>query len=80
MARQVCINWNTYRYHRNSFYKMSASVSRSVEEGSDSERLRYYTPTEVSSHNVSSDCWVSYLGKVYDLTPLCQDCSGESRK
>lgn len=46
---------------------------------SDSEILRYYTPTEVAAHNVSSDCWVSYLGKVYDLTPLCQDYSGVSR-
>eukprot|EP01116_Phalansterium_solitarium_P013226 TRINITY_DN3042_c0_g1_i2.p1 TRINITY_DN3042_c0_g1~~TRINITY_DN3042_c0_g1_i2.p1 ORF type:complete len:238 (+),score=45.95 TRINITY_DN3042_c0_g1_i2:124-837(+) len=31
---------------------------------------RYYTPAEVSIHNKENDCWVSFLGKVYDLTPL----------
>ena len=25
--------------------------------------------SEVSSHNTSSDCWVSYGGHIYDLTP-----------
>ena len=58
---------------------MSTSAELEL-EGSDSERPRFYTPTEVAAHNVSSDCWVSYLGKVYDLTPLCQEHSGESRK
>ena len=31
---------------------------------------RYYTPYEVSMHNSESNCWISWLGKVYDLTPL----------
>jgi len=31
---------------------------------------RYYTPAEVAIHNKENDCWVSFLGKVYDLTPL----------
>ena len=31
---------------------------------------KYYTPNEVSVHNTSDDIWVSYLGKVYDLTKL----------
>eukprot|EP01112_Ceratiomyxa_fruticulosa_P008829 TRINITY_DN2288_c0_g1_i1.p1 TRINITY_DN2288_c0_g1~~TRINITY_DN2288_c0_g1_i1.p1 ORF type:complete len:225 (+),score=39.38 TRINITY_DN2288_c0_g1_i1:88-762(+) len=31
---------------------------------------RYYTPQEVSLHNHESDCWVSILGKVFDLTLL----------
>lgn len=34
-------------------------------------RAKYFTPTEVSLHNTVKDVWVSYLGKVYDLTPLC---------
>ncbi|XP_015521147.1 cytochrome b5 domain-containing protein 1 [Neodiprion pinetum] len=32
---------------------------------------RYYLPTEVVIHNSPKDCWVSYLGGVYDLTDLC---------
>ena len=31
---------------------------------------RYYTPYEVATHNCMEDCWVSFLGGVYDLTPL----------
>lgn len=41
-----------------------------------SRRPRYFTPSQVAAHNVPSDCWVSYLGKVYDLTPLCQEHAG----
>ncbi|XP_064384900.1 cytochrome b5 domain-containing protein 1-like [Halichondria panicea] len=38
---------------------------------------RYFTPSEVAAHNVPSDCWISYLGKVYDLSPLCDQFSGD---
>ena len=38
---------------------------------------RFYTPGEVAAHNVPSDCWVSYLGKVFNLTPLCEEFSGK---
>ena len=31
---------------------------------------KYFTANEVSIHNSSDDIWVSYLGKVYDLTKL----------
>lgn len=39
---------------------------------------RYYTPYEVAIHNSAEDCWVSFLGKVYDLTQLIQvsTCEG----
>lgn len=33
-------------------------------------RPRYFTPTEVGAHNNPDDVWVSFLGGVYDLTPL----------
>mgnify|MGYP001557732043 CR=1 FL=1 len=33
-------------------------------------RAKYYTPSEVAVHNTLEDLWVSFLGKVYDLTPL----------
>jgi cytochrome b involved in lipid metabolism len=31
---------------------------------------RYYTPYEVAQHNTPDDCWVSFLGSVYDITRL----------
>lgn len=40
-------------------------------------RQRYYTPYEVSQHNDQKDIWVSYLGKVYDLTALCREHQGK---
>ena len=43
-------------------------------------RPRYYTPKEVAAHNAPGDCWVSYLGKVYDLTSLCKEHTGEHGK
>ena len=30
----------------------------------------YFLPSEVAMHNVESDCWVSVLGKVFDITSL----------
>ncbi|XP_066578726.1 cytochrome b5 domain-containing protein 1 isoform X2 [Amia ocellicauda] len=40
-------------------------------------RPRYYSPYEVSMHNTLEDLWVSYLGKVYDLTPLVREHMGD---
>ncbi|XP_002129145.2 cytochrome b5 domain-containing protein 1-like [Ciona intestinalis] len=40
-------------------------------------RPKYFTPNEVSLHNTIKDVWVSYLGKVYDLTPLCDEYAGD---
>lgn len=37
---------------------------------------KYYTPGEVAIHNTIDDLWLSYLGKVYDLTELCQQYKG----
>jgi len=37
---------------------------------------RYYTPGDVAKHNSSHDCWVSYFGNVYDLTPLLAEYKG----
>lgn len=44
--------------------------------GIPSKRPRYYTPNEVSIHNTLKDLWVSFLGKVYDLTPMCEKHAG----
>jgi len=39
-------------------------------------KSRYFTPNEVCTHNTIDDLWVSFLGKVYDLTPLCDKYKG----
>ena len=43
-------------------------------------RPKYFTPNEVSIHTTIDDLWVSFMGKVYDLTPLCDRYSGEILK
>jgi len=37
---------------------------------------RYYTAADVAPHSSSHDCWVSYFGNVYDLTPLLAEYDG----
>lgn len=39
-------------------------------------RPKYFTPNEVSIHNTAKDIWVSFLGKVYDLTSYIEAHSG----
>lgn len=36
-----------------------------------------YTPYEVAAHNSPTDCWVSFLGSVYDVTKLIQEFPGK---
>ncbi|XP_006899203.1 PREDICTED: cytochrome b5 domain-containing protein 1-like [Elephantulus edwardii] len=43
----------------------------------ESFRRRFFTPAEVAQHNLPEDLWVSYLGYVYDLTPLAQKYKGD---
>ncbi|XP_078064812.1 cytochrome b5 domain-containing protein 1 isoform X1 [Mustelus asterias] len=38
---------------------------------------RYYSSREVAAHNSVDDLWVSFLGKVYDLTPLAEQFTGD---
>lgn len=42
----------------------------------DDEPL-YIAPFEIVIHNKPQDCWVSFLGKVYNITPLLQEYQGE---
>ena len=39
-------------------------------------RAKYYTTNEVCVHNTADDIWVSFLGKVFNLTPLCDQYQG----
>ena len=41
------------------------------------QRPKYFTPREVSLHSTLDDLWLSYLGKVYDLTPLVNEFKGK---
>ena len=54
------------------------AVAMAIDQGEAkmSSRPSYYTPSEVAAHNSETDCWVSYLGKVYDLTQFCKEHSG----
>lgn len=47
-----------------------------IPSAAPSRPLPYYSSSEVSEHNVLSDCWVSYFGRVYDLTPLIKENPG----
>ncbi|XP_070849680.1 cytochrome b5 domain-containing protein 1 isoform X1 [Chaetodon trifascialis] len=42
------------------------------------ERPTYFTPAEVAAHNTAADLWVSFLGKVCDLTPLMKRYKGDA--
>ncbi|KAF8069615.1 hypothetical protein HT031_001732 [Scenedesmus sp. PABB004] len=37
---------------------------------------RYFTPYEVAAHSTPTDCWLSFLGAVYDVTTLIRDHPG----
>ncbi|KAI8929908.1 cytochrome b5-like heme/steroid binding domain-containing protein [Entophlyctis helioformis] len=39
---------------------------------------RYFTPDEVAEHNSPDDCWLSWLGLVYDLTKLVEEHRGST--
>ncbi|KAI9005880.1 hypothetical protein BC832DRAFT_455042 [Gaertneriomyces semiglobifer] len=40
---------------------------------SEDFETKYFTPSEVELHNAAEDCWVSWLGYVYNLTSLVAD-------
>ena len=42
-------------------------------------RSRFFTPAEVAAHNAPDDLWVSFLGKVVDLTSLAKQHAGPGR-
>lgn len=40
------------------------------------KKLPFFSKFEVAEHCISADCWVSYFGKVYDLTTLIKTHNG----
>ncbi len=53
-----------------------AAASSGGGSSAAAKRMPYYSSDEVSRHIVFSDCWVSYFGKVYNLTPLVAQYKG----
>ncbi|ETI43392.1 hypothetical protein F443_11639 [Phytophthora nicotianae P1569] len=45
-----------------------------------SNRLRFFTPREVASHNMATDCWVSINYRVLDLSLLIEENPGKHFK
>ena len=33
-------------------------------------------PSEVAQHNTPEDCWLSWFGEVYDLSPVLEQHAG----
>jgi hypothetical protein len=70
----------TTRHRRRRANNPAPIMSATEEKLMVSKKRLWYTPSEISLHNCSGDCWVSVFGKVYDLTellasnkgPLCQ--------
>ena len=74
LLRQCCNTrdaWRRYKEECSKFVKAFNMPSVT------SKRPKYYTPNEVSVHNTLKDLWVSFLGKVYDLTPMCERHAGK---
>merc|ERR1712131_449149 len=55
---------------------MGVSEKNKKMTGEGAKRSRYYTPNEVALHNTPNDLWVSFLGKVFDLTVLVENNKG----
>lgn len=48
--------------------------SRTIKPGETSQR--FFTPAEVAMHNNADDCWVSFFGKVVNLTSVIKSNKG----
>ncbi|XP_060035158.1 cytochrome b5 domain-containing protein 1-like [Erinaceus europaeus] len=58
--------------------KRKSSQRRGLVKGPDFRyfQRRSFTAAEVAQHKEEGDLWVSYLGHVYDLTPLAEEYKG----
>ena len=52
------------------------NLSNSFIMSTDKVPDRYFTPSEVEFHNSPSDLWLSWQGRVYDLTKLSEEKKG----
>ncbi|XP_022917689.1 cytochrome b5 domain-containing protein 1 [Onthophagus taurus] len=67
------INYRTKNPLPRLIKKKPKKVSRTLKI----DQRNYIAPFEVVVHNSVSDCWVSFLGKVYNITPLLREYAGE---
>ncbi|XP_030402145.1 cytochrome b5 domain-containing protein 1 isoform X1 [Gopherus evgoodei] len=52
-------------------------AARAARGAMETFQPRYFTPREVSAHARPGDLWVSYLGRVCDLSPLVRQHKGD---
>jgi len=68
------------RKQKDAENQAAANIQKRVrgkhERGKKTTSQRYFTPAEVLSHNRADDLWVSYFGRVYDLTTLVAENPG----
>jgi len=67
-------NENDVDENNNNNNNNSNNEKKEEEEG---VVFHYFTPREVAEHNTADDLWVSWLGYVYDLTPLSLKYRGD---
>ncbi|KXS20025.1 cytochrome b5 domain-containing protein 1-like protein [Gonapodya prolifera JEL478] len=48
-----------------------------MERDSDKKKEKYISLNELADHNCLDDCWLSWLGDVYDITPILQRHKGD---
>ena len=57
-----------YTKSRNLVFKNNISIMP--------KKPKYFTSNEVAIHNTAKDIWLSFLGKVYDLTAFVEANAG----
>lgn len=55
--------------------KLTETGTMKLPEARPSHR-RYYMPSEVAQHNTPEDCWLSWFGEIYDLSPVLEQHCG----
>lgn len=55
-----------------------ASESTTAKPAGTATGMPYFSPAEVSAHNCEEDLWLSFLGNVYNITPLIKAHKGSS--
>jgi cytochrome b involved in lipid metabolism len=47
-----------------------------MSSGIKKEKVHYFTPDQIASHNTPEDCWLSWLGCVYNLSDFVKQNAG----
>lgn len=70
----ICQINATKLYFCNIFvcHRFNVLISILASKMLSSKKLNYIAPFEVVVHNKPYDCWVSFIGKVFNVTPVIQ--------